>query len=83
MSWRKSKGSKIVEYNDQFMNQARVLEAWSGTFQIPGVIRIVLKDKHSGIAVSQLESKANKELKNEVRERVLAVLFIENSNRTI
>ena len=43
----------------------------------------MLKDKYSGVAVIQLESAATKPLKNEVRERVLAVLFIDNSNKMI
>ena len=65
------------------MNRARVVEACGGQFQLPGVIIIVLKDKHSGVAVSQMDSTTKKSLKNEVRKRVLAVLFIENANRRI
>ena len=52
MSWRQSKGSTIAEYNDQFMNISRVAEICGGTFQISLVINLVLKDKHSGVAVS-------------------------------
>ena len=47
------------------------------------MINILLKNKHSGVVVSQLKSTANKALKNEVREWVLTVLFIDNSNRRI
>ena len=83
MSWRQSEGSTIVEYNDQFMNPSRVDEIFGRTFQLPGVIDIVLKDKHSGVAVIQLESTGKKALKNKVPEQVLAVIFIENSNRRI
>ena len=83
MSWKKSEGSTIVEYNDQFMYQERFAEACCGTFQIQGVINIVLKEKHSGSAVIHLDSTAKKELKNEVLERILTVLFIDNSNRRI
>ena len=45
------------------------------------MINILLKNKHSGVVVSKLNSTANKALKNEVHERVLAVLFIEITNR--
>ena len=83
MSWKQSEGSTITEYNYQFMNQARVVEACGGTFQLPGVINIVLKDKHSGVVASQLGSTYNKALKNKLCERVLAVPFIDNSNRMI
>ena len=83
MSWRQSKWSTIAEYNDQFLNLARVAEACDRTIQIPGVINIVLKDKHSGFSVSQLNSTAKEALNNEVCERVLLVLYIENSNRRI
>ena len=51
--------------------------------KLPGVINIVLKEKHSGSAVIHLDSTAKKELKNEVLERILTVLFIDNSNRRI
>ena len=63
------------------MNRARFSEACVRKFQLPGVINIVLKDKHSGVAVSQLNPTAKKALKNEGREQVLAVLFIESANR--
>ena len=65
------------------MNRARVVEACGGKFQLPGVIIIVLKDKHSGVAVSQMDSTDKKAIKKKVRERLLAVLFIDNSNRII
>ena len=81
MIWRKSEGSTIVDYNDQFMNRERVAEACGGTFQLPGVTARVLKEKHIGFAISKLESTAKKELKNEVRKMVPAVPFIENANR--
>ena len=80
MIWRNSKGSTIAEYNYQFMNQA---EACGGTFHIPRVINILLTDKHGGFAVGQLEYTAKKALNNEVRELLLAVLFIDNANRRI
>ena len=83
MRWRQSKGSTIAEYNDHFMNRARVAESCGGTFLIPGVIDIVLKYKHSGVSFSELESTAKKALKNEVRKRLMAVLFIDNSNSRI
>ena len=83
MIWRKSEGSKIAEYNYQCMDWAIADEECGGTFQIPGVIDKVLRDKHSGVAVSKLESTAKKVLKNEVRERVLAIIFIDNSNMRI
>ena len=72
-----------MKYSYQFMNQSRVAESCGGTFQIPGVIDIVLKDKHSRVVVSQIDSTAKNSLKNDVRERVLAVLYIENANRRI
>ena len=83
MSWRQSEGTKITGYNDQFMYQERVAETCGGTFQLPGVIDIVLKDKHSGVSVSELDSTSKKELNNELLERVLAVVFIENANSRI
>ena len=83
MSWRHSKGSTISEYNDQFTNQEKVAEACGGKFKLPGVIDIVLKDKHIGVAVSQLDPISKKALNNEVHGWVLVVLFIENSNRRI
>ena len=43
----------------------------------------MLKDKHSGVVVSEMESKDKKALKNKVRQWVLAVLFIENKNRKV
>ena len=43
----------------------------------------MLKYKHSGVAVSQLDSTSKKSLNNEVCEQVLAVLFINNYNRRI
>ena len=43
----------------------------------------MLKNKHNGVAVSQLESTAKKDLKNNMRERVLEVIFIKNDNRRI
>ena len=43
----------------------------------------MLKEKHSGVAVSELESTSKKALNNEVRERVPAVLFIDNDNMRI
>ena len=42
-----------------------------------------VKDKYSVFTAIQLESSPRKELKNKVRERVLAVLFIENANSRI
>ena len=54
MRWQKSEGSKIAEYNYQCMDRAIADEECGGTFQIPGVIDKVLRDKHSGVAVSQL-----------------------------
>ena len=77
------KGSTIAEYNYQFMNRVRFAEACGGTFKIPEVIYILLRDKHNVVAVSQLDPTSKKALKDEVRERVLAVLFIDNSNRRI
>ena len=65
------------------MNRSRVAGACDKTFQIPGVIGIVLKDKYSVFTAIQLESSPRKELKNKVRERVPAVLFIENANSRI
>ena len=47
------------------------------------MINILLKYKHSGVEFIQLDSKSKKALKNEVFEQVLAVLFIDNSNRRI
>ena len=82
-SWRKSEGSKIVEYNDQLMNQTIFAEVCGGTFQLPGVIYIVLKDKHSGFLANELDSTAKKLLNNKVHERALVVLFIDNANRRI
>ena len=76
MSCRQSKGSTIAEYNDNFMNRARIAESWGGALQLPGVINIVFKDKFSGVEVSQLDSTANKALNNKVCERLLVVLFI-------
>ena len=64
MSWRQYEGSKIAEYNDQFMNRAISVEECGRIFQLPGVINIVLKDKHGGVVVSQLESTAKKAFKN-------------------
>ena len=49
------------------MNRARVAESCIRIFQPPGVINIVLKDKHSGVVVSEMDSKAKKALKNKVR----------------
>ena len=43
----------------------------------------MLKDKQSGVAVSELDSTAKKWLKNEVCVWVLAVIFIDNGNRRI
>ena len=43
----------------------------------------MLKDKHSGVTVIQLDSTTKKALKNEVHEWVLVVLFIDNFNRRI
>ena len=43
----------------------------------------MLKYKHSGVEVSQLDSTAKKSLNNEVCEQVLAVIFINNYNRRI
>ena len=43
----------------------------------------MLKNKHNGVAVIQLESTAKKDLKNNMREQVLAVLFVDISNRRI
>ena len=83
MSWRQSEWSTIAEYNDQFMNQARVSEACGGTFKLPGVTEIVLKDKNCGVVVSELNPTAKKALKNEVRGQVLTILFIDNANRII
>ena len=83
MSWRNYEGSTIAEYNDQFMNQTIVAEACGGKFQLPGMINLVSKEKHSAVAVSQLGSTAKKALKNEVCELVLEVLFIDNSNKRI
>ena len=65
------------------MNQSIVAELFSVTFQLPVVINILLKYKHSVIAVSQMNSTTKKSLKNEVREQVLVVLFIDNSNKRI
>ena len=65
------------------MNQSIVAELFSVTFQLPVVINILLKYKRSIIAVSQMESTPKKSLKNEVREQVLVVLFIDNSNKRI
>ena len=65
------------------MNRARVDKACRGTFHLPGVIDIALKEKPSGVAVSQLESTAKNELKNKVCGRGLAFLFIDNYNRRI
>ena len=45
VSWRQSEGSNIVECNYRFMNRARVAEACGGTFQIPGAINKLLKEK--------------------------------------
>ena len=42
-----------------------------------------VKDKYSVFTAIQLESSPRKELKNKVRERVLAVLFIDNANSRI
>ena len=58
------------------MNRSRVSEACGGTFKLPGVIGTVLKDKHSRVAVSELDPTAMKALKNDVSEWVLAVIFI-------
>ena len=58
MSCRQSKGSTIAEYNDNFMNRARIAESWGGTLKLPGVINKVFKDKYSGVEVSQLDSTA-------------------------
>ena len=43
----------------------------------------MLKDKHSGVVVNELDSTAYKALKNKVRKWVLAFLFIDNSIRRI
>ena len=83
MSWKKSEGSTIAEYNDQFMYQERFAEACCGTFQIQGVINIVLKEKHSGAAVNELYSTDKEAFKKEVCERLLVVLFIKKDNRII
>ena len=83
MIWRNSEGSTIAEYNDQFMNQEMFTEACSGTFKLSRVFDIVLKDKQSGFVVSQMDTTDKKALKNEVHERVPAIIFIENSNRRI
>ena len=69
--------STFTECNDQFMNRARVAEGCDGEFQLPVVINIVLKYKHSGVAARELEFTAKKALKNKVRKRVLVVLFID------
>ena len=81
--WWQSIGSTIVKYNYQFMNQARVSEACGGTFQTPGVINPFLKEKLIGVAASEMESIAKKVLNNKLHKWVLAVLFIDNSNRII
>ena len=83
MSWQKSEGSIIAEYNDQFMILSRVSEACGGTFQLPEVIDILLKEKHNGFAFNELDSTATKALNNKVCGRVLAVIFIENISRRI
>ena len=83
MSFRKSEGSKISECNYQFVKRERVAEACGGEFQLPVLIDMALKYKYSGVAVSQLEYAAKKALNNEVRELLLAVLFIDNANRRI
>ena len=81
--WQQYIGSKIYEYNDQFMNRTRVAESYSRTFHLPGVINILLKDKQSGVLVSKMDSTYIKSIKNEVHKRLLVVLFIENINRII
>ena len=81
--WWQSIGSTIVKYNYQFMNQARVAAACGENFQFQGVINIFLKYKHSGVGVSELDSITKKALKNKLRKRLMAVLFIDNSNRRI
>ena len=43
----------------------------------------MLKDKHSGVAVSQLDTTDKKPINNKVIERVMVVLFIENDNRRV
>ena len=53
-----------MEYNDQFMNRAIFVEECGRIFQLPGVINIVLKDKHGGVVVSKLDSTAKKAFKN-------------------
>ena len=65
------------------MNQARVSEACGGTFQTPGVINPFLKEKLIGVAASEMESISKKVLNNKLHKWVLAVLFIDNSNRII
>ena len=65
------------------MNRAIFAEACGGTIKLPGVVGIGLKDKHSVVAVSQLDYTSKKAIKNKVHERVLMVLFIDNPNRRI
>ena len=43
----------------------------------------MLKDKNSGVVVSQLDYTAKKAPKNKVREQLLAVIFVDNTNRRI
>ena len=54
MGWWQYEVSTITEYNDQFMNQIRVSESCSGTFQLLGVVDIVLADKHTSDAIITL-----------------------------
>ena len=65
------------------MNQEKVSEACGGTFKTPGVIHIALKEKLIGVAESEMESIDKKVINNEVQKLLLAVLFIDNSNRII